>query len=318
VGQGLGGGLASDDSESYRPMPGYPLGGHYMAPAPFCYRCPIGHSYPSCAGRGESSDLACVYAAERMIMTMGPETVAALVVEPIPWTTAIVPPPEYLAQMRALADRLGVLLIVDEVVTGGGRTGEWFAYQHGQGVFPDIVVLGKGIGGGAVPCGGVVLGTRVDSALLEARWLTGGTMASHPLTSAAILGTLETVIDEELVARARELGDHLGGLLEAMAARHPCVAFVAGVGLMWVLELVRDRALRTPFVADDRDTVLAGDTSSHPNAVVFARCWQEGLLVGGYTPNVVQLTPPLTVSESECARAVEILDRALDEVDAML
>lgn len=316
--RGWGGALASDDSSDFRPMPGYPLAGNFMAPAPFCYRCPIGHDYPSCAGRGESNDLACVYATERMIRTLGPETVAAIVVEPIPWTTAIIPPPEYLPQLRALADRLGIPLIVDEVVTGGGRTGRWFSYQHHEGVFPDIVVMGKGIGGGAVPCGGIILGKKLDSMLVDKRWLTGGTMASHPLTSAAMLGTLETIIDEQLVPRAEQLGRFLGGLLQQLAEKHPCVAFVDGVGLMWVLELARDRTLRTPFVADDRDALLAGDVRDHPNAIVHAECWENGLLVGGYTPNVVQLTPPLTVTEAECEQAVEILDRALGRIDAML
>jgi taurine--2-oxoglutarate transaminase len=163
-----------------------------------------------------------------------------------------------------------------------------------------------------------VLGKRIDSMLDGRRWLTGGTMASHPLTSAAMMGTLETLIDEQLVPRAAELGRYLGDLLRAMAEKHPCVGFVDGIGLMWLIELVRNRSLRTPFVADDRDALLAGDTSLHPNAVVHSDCWENGLLVGGYTPNVIQLTPPLTVTEAECEQAVEVLDRALGRVDAML
>ena len=233
------------------------------------------------------------------------------------WTTGFIPPSEYLPEMRALADRLGVLLIVDEVVTGGGRTGRWFAYQHQVG-FPDIVVMGKGIGGGAVPCGGVIVSKKVDSVLVGKRWLTGGTMASHPLTAAAMLGTLQALLEDGLVERAARLGEYLGGRLRTMAQKHPSVAFVEGLGLMWAVELVRDREGRLPFVDDDRDTVLAGDTTGHPNSVVFSECWENGLLVGGYTPNVIQLTPPLTVTEAECDQAVDILDRALSRIDAMI
>jgi taurine--2-oxoglutarate transaminase len=316
--RGWGGALASDDAGTFEPMPGYPLPGHYMIPAPFCYRCPIGHSYPSCKESGRSSTLACVYAAERIIKTIGPETIAAVVVEPVPWTTGFFPPTEYLSEMRGLADRLGVLLVVDEVVTGGGRTGRWFAYQHQAGVFPDIVVMGKGIGGGAIPCGGVIVSKKVDSALVNKRWLTGGTMASHPLTAAAMLGTLQALREDGLVERATQLGEYLGGRLRSMAQKHPSVAFVEGLGLMWVMELVRDRELRLPFVDDDRDAVLAGDATGHPNSVVFSECWENGLLVGGYTPNVIQLTPPLTVTEGECDQAVGILDRALSRIDAMI
>jgi taurine--2-oxoglutarate transaminase len=313
-----GGALASDWSDELRPVPGNPLPGYYMAPAPFCYRCPVGHAYPACKGALEGGVLPCVYAAERMIRSLGPETIAAFVVEPVLWTTGIVPPPEFLGQIHELTRRLGILLVLDEVVTGFGRTASWFSYQHHPGVFPDLLVMGKGLASGAAPCGGVVVSKELDAQLDDRRWCLGGTMASHPLTCAAILGNVSAILEEDLLPRAAELGAHLQRGLEELAGRHRTVAFVAGRGLMWAIELVRDQKTGEPFVAADRDAVLTGDLSRHPNQIVLSHCWKRGLLVGGYSPNVVQLTPPLIVSEEQCDLALEILDGALTEVDALL
>jgi taurine--2-oxoglutarate transaminase len=313
-----GGALASDRTDEFRSVPGYPLPGHFMAPAPFCYRCPVGHTYPACKSALAGGVLPCVYAAERMIRSLGPETVAAFVVEPVLWTTGIVPPPEFLGQVRELTRRLGIHLVLDEVVTGFGRTGSWFHYQHHPGVFPDLLVMGKGLASGAAPCGGVVVSKELDSMLDERRWCLGGTMASHPLTSAAILGNVTAIIEEDLLSRAAAIGGYLARGLEEVAARHPSVGLVSGLGLMWALELVSNPEAREPFVSEDRDVVLSGDLSGHPNQIVFSRCWRRGLLVGGYSPNVVQLTPPLIVTEAQCDQALEIVDEALADVDALL
>ena len=142
--------LAAPDGEVRRP-PGIPLPGVHFAPAPHCRRCPIAHTYPEC--KASTGTLACVAATEHMIRTLGSDTVAAVVVEPIFGVGMIHPPAEYLGQLRELTRDYGILLIDDEVMTGFGRTGRWFAYQHSEGVTPDLMAIGKGVVSAALPAG---------------------------------------------------------------------------------------------------------------------------------------------------------------------
>lgn len=159
----------------------------------------------------------------------------------------LVPPPGYLRSFREVCDRHGILLIFDEVMTGFGRTGRWFACEH-WGVVPDIMTMAKGISSGYVPLGAMVVNGPLRDWLQDHEFASGLTTCGHPLACAAGLGTIGAIRDEGLVDHAAALGDVLAGELPELAADHASVGEVRGLGLLWGLELVRDRATREPLV----------------------------------------------------------------------
>ena len=273
------------------------------AAAPFCYRCPLGRTYPDCV-------VACVDEVETVIEREGPETVAAVIAEPVLGAAAgaAVPPDEYGQRLRAICDRHRVLLIADEVMTGFGRTGRFFAGEW-SGVVPDVMTLGKGMSGGYVPVGGVLVREEIVKALEHAGgFVHGFTFSHHAVTAAACLATLDILEREGLVERARERGELLFALLEPLRA-HPHVGDVRGRGLMAGIELVADKATRRPFPrAERRAEGLA------------ARCFERGLVVypstgcaNGTDGDLVMLAPPFVVTEDELGQAVSILASALDD-----
>jgi adenosylmethionine-8-amino-7-oxononanoate aminotransferase len=270
--------------------------------APFCYRCPLERTFPSC-------DVACADELEALIAREGASTIAAFVAEPILGASAAaaVPPEEYARRTAETCRRHGILYIDDEVMTGFGRTGAWFASEW-SALAPDIVTCGKGMSGGYVPVGGVLVRPGIVEALREAGgFVHGFTFSHHPVTAAACLAVLDILERERLVERARELGLRLGGRLERLRA-HPHVGDVRGRGLMWGIELVDDVATRRPFPRS------AGRT-----AAVVAGCRQAGLIVypsggcaNGVDGDAVMLAPPFVTTEAELDEMVDILDRVLD------
>ena len=154
--------LAAADTDEIRRPAGIPMPGVHFAPAPYCFSCPIGHTYPACKRGGDT--LACIDAMEHLIRTLGPDSIAAVVAEPIFGVGMFHPPEEYLPQLRELTRRYGILWIDDEVMTGFGRTGKTFAYQHSPGVTPDLMALGKGMISATLPAGGVVMSRAVSRA----------------------------------------------------------------------------------------------------------------------------------------------------------
>ncbi len=269
---------------------------------PYCYRCDFGLEYPGCG-------LHCLDALERQLQLENPATVAAVVVEPVTGAAGGFPlPPDYLARLRLLCDRYGILLIADEVITGFGRTGAWFAVEH-DNVVPDLLVLAKGLTSGYVPMGAVVVREAV-ARHFEGRMLPlGSTYAAHPLACAAALACLEEYEDRGLVANARRMGELLLGRLRELQARHPCVGDVRGKGLVACLELVRDRAGKTPLVAPNTDSPLPMQ--------IRRRAWDEGihLLARG---SLVLLSPPLTLQPEHLDEGVAKLDRVLGWVDQQI
>ena len=274
---------------------------------PNCYplRCAF------CRGEGGCT-LACADAIEEVIVAAGPETVAAFVGEPIVGSTAgaLVPPDGYWPRVREICSKYGVLFVADEVMAGFGRTGRRFALDHWD-VVPDVLVGGKGLGGGYAPIGGVYAREEVIAPIAAAGdELMFFTYSAHPASCAAADKVLEIVEREGLVERAATMGEVLSARLAALA-EHPNVAEVRGRGLLQAVEFVRDRETLEPFPAEAR---FAGRVvaTGMGNGVFF--------YPGGCDParDVVCFGPPFTVTEDEIDLVVGVLEKSLGEVLARL
>jgi taurine--2-oxoglutarate transaminase len=262
---------------------------------PYCYRCDFGLRYPECG-------IHCLNALERQLQLENPSTVAAIVVEPVTGAAGGFPLPEgYLFRLRQLCDRYGILLIADEVITGFGRTGAWFAVEH-EHVVPDMMVLAKGLTSGYVPMGAVIVREPI-ARQFESRMLPlGSTYAGHPLACAAALACFEEYEDKGLIPHARRMGEVLFGQLREMASRHPCVGDVRGKGLLACLELVRERQGQVPSVPPNTDSPLP--------LRIRRRGWDEGIHMH-VRGSLILLAPPLIITPEQIAEAVSKLDRVL-------
>ncbi len=295
---GAGFGAASVGGEQlFRSGPIGPLlpGAEHVAPFA-CYRCPYGH--PDIDGKPdlERCRLACASYVRYVLEREG--DVAAVIAEPARAVPFIAPPGYWLA-VREACDAHGALLIFDEIPTGLGKTGRMFACEH-DAVVPDILVLGKALGGGVLPISAVICEPALDVA---GAWAFGHyTHEKNPVTARAALATIEIIEDEGLVENARVQGERALARLEEMKRRRRSIGDVRGRGLLLGLELVRDRATKTP-ANDEADAVLY-------------RALDNGLSFKTTMGNVLTLTPPLTVSAVEIDRALDILDACIAEVEA--
>ncbi|MFJ4009042.1 aspartate aminotransferase family protein [Streptomyces sp. NPDC090026] len=247
---------------------------------------------------------------EETIAFEGPGTIAAIILETIPGTAGImVPPPGYLAGVREICDRHGIVLVLDEVMAGFGRTGRWFAAEH-FGVVPDLMTFAKGVNSGYVPLGGVAISDRI-AATFERRPYPGGlTYSGHPLACAAAVATIEAMEEEKVVENAAALGETVvGPALRALAERHPSVGEVRGTGMFWALDLVRDRATREPLVPYN----ASGETNA-PMAAFAAACKRGGLWPF-VNMNRTHVVPPCNVTEAELKEGFAALDAALSVAD---
>ena len=238
-----------------------------------------------------------------MIALEGSQTIAAIMLEAIPGTAGImVPPPGYLAGVREICDRHGIVLVADEVMSGFGRAGRWFASEL-DGLVPDLLTFAKGVNSGYVPLGGVAISPEVAATFDDRVYPGGLTYSGHPLACAAAVATIRTMEDDRVVEHAAALGEEVfrPGLAE-LARKHEWVGEVRGTGAFWAIELVADRTTREPLAP-------YGGTSPAVNAVV-AECKKRGLLPF-VNFNRVHLVPPLTTSALEVTEAIEILDEAL-------
>ncbi|MEW2592515.1 aspartate aminotransferase family protein [Micromonospora aurantiaca] len=244
---------------------------------------------------------------ERVVEMEGPSTIAAIVLETVPGTAGIMPPPPgFLAGVRELCDRHGILYIADEVMAGFGRTGAWFALDH-YGVTPDLITFAKGVNSGYVPLGGVVIADHVADTFATRAYPGGLTYSGHPLATAAAVATINVMRDERIVENAATIGaDVLGPGLRELADRHPSVGDVRGLGVFWALELVRDRETKEPLAP-------YGSSSPEMNEVLAA-C-KRGGLVAFANFNRIHVVPPCTVSETEAKAGLAILDEALTLAD---
>ena len=290
-------GAAIAATGDWRRVPNEYARGHVHFWGPFPYRSEFWSSSP------EQEAERALHALERLIEAEGPASIAALLVETVPGTAGvIVPPPGWLAGLRAICDRWGILLILDEVMSGFGRTGDWFAFQNPElnpdGVVPDLVTFAKGVNSGYVPAGGVIMPPAI-AAEFDTRVFPGGlTYSGHPLAMASIVATIDAMREEGIVENARRIGaDVLGPALRDLADRHACIGEVRGLGVFWALDLVEDRATRAPLPPAEMVRIKAG------------------LVGAGLLPfvqdNRVHVVPPCIVTDAEVARAIAIYDAVL-------
>ncbi len=246
---------------------------------------------------------------DQLIRLEGPDSIAALVLESVPGTAGImVPPPGYLAGVREICDRYGIVFVADEVMAGFGRTGKWFAIEHFDGVVPDLITFAKGVNSGYVPLGGVAISGKIAATFAQRPYPGGLTYSGHPLATAAAVATINAMTDEKIVENAARIGNEvLGPGLRALADRHPSVGEVRGLGVFWAIELVADRATREPLAP-------YGGSSPAMNEVI-ASLKSNGLLPFANF-NRIHAVPPCTASDDEVREGLAILDTALDVADA--
>lgn len=236
---------------------------------------------------------------ERVIQAEGPASVAAILLETVPGSVGVlVPPPGYLAGVRAIADRYGIVLILDEVMAGFGRTGSWLALDLFD-VRPDLVTFAKGVNSGYVPAGGVMISAPIAEAFDDRVFPGGLTYSGHPLAMATIVATLKAMADEGIVDNAATIGADVLGPGLAELESNPLVGEVRGVGVFWAVELVADPQTRQPVGPDVMGKVKAA-------------CLSRGLLPF-VAENRIHVAPPCVITDAEARQGLEILGEALDE-----
>ena len=279
-------------------------------PAPYCDRCPYGKSYPDCR-------LSCAEELERVIHQEGSHTIAAFIAEPILGTSAagLAPPPDYYAMIRDICDRHDVLMIVDEVVTGFGRTGKNFGIDH-WGVVPDIMATGKGLSSGYTPIAATIAHERIYESIYKtaSSFVHGHTYGGNPLSCAVALAVQDYIEKHDLVARCARMGESMLEQMESLGEL-PIVGKVRGKGLLLGVELVADKETDAPFEVEKGVT-----------AMVVERTLEKGVLIMPGAPGLIDgvagdhicVSPPFTVSEEEVAQIVGVLREAIVEVGKQL
>jgi taurine---2-oxoglutarate transaminase len=269
---------------------------------PYTYRCPAGHPDPCpvCTGAPHL---------EEILQYEGPQTVAAVFMETVTGTNGVLPPPDgYLQSIREVCDRHGILLVFDEVMAGFGRTGRWFACENWD-VVPDIITVAKGINSGYVPLGAMIFRKPIADWVRDKFFPGGLTYAGHPLACASAVASIEAFREEGVVENAAEVGAYLGERLRGLAADHPSIGDVRGLGCFWGVELVRNRETREMLVPFN-----ASGEAAAPVARLGKAALERGLYLMTHW-NVIMVVPPLTITREEVDEGVAILDEALSIAD---
>ena len=243
---------------------------------------------------------------EELIHYEGPETIAAVLIESVTGTNGIIIPPNgYLQGVRALCDKYGILMIADEVMSGFGRTGKWFAVDH-WGVVPDIITMAKGLTSAYAPLGAVAMKPEIAAAFDDHVFESGLTYTSHPVSLAAAVANIQVLKDDKIVEHAAAMGPLLHNLLTDLGEKHPSVGDARNIGLFGILELVKDRKTKEP---------LAPWNGSSPAMIAFRKyCTDHGLYL--YTHwHTVLVIPPLIITEEQLKEGFAVLDKALEITD---
>jgi len=274
----------------YGPMPP----GILHVPYAYCYRCPFEESYPGC-------DLICTKQFERVLQFESTGDIAAFFVEPIQGASGyIVPPDDYLVKIKEFCMQYGILMVVDEIQSGFGRTGKLFALEYSD-VRPDVLVLGKGLGGG-IPISAVVTRESIIDSMSPGDHST--TFGGNPLSCSAALANLKAIQENiNILENTTAVGEHTLARLQEMKNRHPSIGDVRGRGLMIGVELVKDRKTKTP--------------ASKEMKMVRRRLYEKGIIMvtAGLWGSVLRIAPPLTISKELIDNALDILDRVLSEAE---
>lgn len=269
---------------------------------PYCYRCTFGKEYPGCK-------LECAEHVREVIMYENPETVAAFIIEPVTGSNGIfIPPKAYMQRIREICDEFGVLLIADEVMTGFGRTGEWFGINLFD-VEPDLMTMAKGCNSGYVPLGIVGVSRKIADYFEDKMLYCGLTYSGHPLACAAAVATIQAYEDEGLIDNARNMGKVLAQELAKIIEKHPCVGDVRNAGLFGCIELVKDRVTREPLVPWNGAPGIMKE--------LYDKLWSEGLYL--YIRwNYIFLAPPIIINQEQLQEGMALIDEALKAADLLV
>lgn len=277
--------------------PVMPGGVHFLDP--FCYRCPLGQKKEACARE-------CIKHLEEVIRYEGPDKIAAIIMEGVVGSNGlIVPPDDYWPRVREICDKYGILLISDEVMSGWGRTGEWFAVDNWQ-VTPDIITTAKGITSGYAPLGAVIVSDKIAQFFDDKYLYAGLTYNGHALSCAAALATIAVYEEDKLMENAREVGKYLGEKLEALKAAHPSVGDVRYIGLFSTLELVQNRESKDVMPASVMGQV--GKYLRDNGLFTFIMANSLG--------SMLFVVPPLCITREQLDEGLAIVDKALEIADA--
>jgi taurine--2-oxoglutarate transaminase len=268
-----------------------------FAPEVDCYRCPLQHTYPDCG-------VACAAYIEHMLENES--DVAAVIVEPVVGTNGIlVPPEEYMPRLRKICDKHNVLLIADEVMSGWGRTGKWFAVDHWD-VKPDILTTAKGITSAYVPLGLCATTDKIASHFDEHYFAHGHTYEAHPLTLAAAIAAIREFKRLNLIDRAAEMAPYMEQKLRKLQEKHHSIGDVRGLGLFWAVDLTKDRATKAPFntfkdKAENKPLVVDRIAAEMMKNGVYMQAWVNHFIIA----------PPLIITREEIDKGVDALDQAM-------
>jgi adenosylmethionine-8-amino-7-oxononanoate aminotransferase len=275
---------------------------------PYCYRCPFNSTYPDC-------DVACAQQLEQTILLEGPENIAAFIAEPIigATVTGVVPVKEYYSKIRQICDKYDVLFIVDEVLTGYGRTGLPFAIQHWD-VEPDIITIAKGMGSGYVPLGAVIASEKVVDAFMQGdgKFMHGFTYSGNPISCYIGLQVKKYMDDNDLFSKCANMGFYLKQYLSDLASRHTVIGDVRGKGLFVGLEIVKDPETKEPF-APELDLAR----------MIAYRALESGVFISpgvkganyGLNGDHIMISPPYVINNEEMQIVIEVLDNVISSVE---
>jgi len=275
--------------------------GHIFAPPASCHNCELDREPETCG-------LACLEAMEKLIAWEGPESISAVIMDPIPGSNTgyPLPPPGYLQGVRELCDKHGILLIFDEVQTGFGKTGKWFACEHWD-VVPDIMTIGKGFSGGYTPLAATVTTPKVAEQFRKgpgSEFRSGGTFGGHTIACAATLANIRFIEENNLVERAAKLGEYLRTELGKLYDELPIVGGVRGIGLLWAIELLADRKTRKKFDPDLRVGSRVRDY-----------CWENGMILRN-NGDILVIAPALVISQEDVDFMLRLMREAIEKVMA--
>jgi taurine--2-oxoglutarate transaminase len=243
---------------------------------------------------------------EEVIQLEGPSTIAGFLIESVVGSNGILIPPDgYLAGVRAICDRHGILMISDEVMSGFGRTGEWFAVNH-WGVVPDVMTMAKGLTSAYVPMGAVGVRRHIADMFKDRVFASGLTYNSHPVACAAALACISVYEEDRLIENAKSVGQAMASLLAEMAAKHPCVGAVRSIGLFGAIDLVKNPATREP---------MAPFGATSPQMAALSKFFRDEGLYSFFRWHMFYVIPPLCITEAELREGFAIIDRGLALMD---
>ena len=300
-GSTMGSIAATGDPRRWAMEPAGKIPGVIFAPEVNCYDCPLNHHYPECG-------VACVEYIEHMIENES--DVAAIIIEPVVGTNGVlIPPKEYMPRLRQICDTHDVLLIADEVMSGWGRTGKWFAVDHWD-VKPDILCTAKGITSAYVPLGLCATSRGIASYFDNHYFSHGHTYEAHPLTLAPAIAAINEIKRLDLINRSAHMGQYFGDKLEALKQRHPSIGDVRGLGMFWAVELVKNQQTKKPF------NTMADKVNGKPLVVdrVAAEMMKNGVFLQAWVSHFV-IAPPLIITKEEIDIAMSVFDGALSIAD---